>query len=85
MMLPEMGERDMTRPDYPSCVMTPAIINRIRSDQECYDEDPERWERREAEAEELRVREEYEMRQDQDQDQDQGRQANVLDDNGLDF
>ncbi len=69
----------MSRPDYPNCVMTPGIINRIRSNQECYDADPERYERQEAEAEELRVREEHEMRQQQEQ------HTNVLDDNGLDF
>jgi len=56
----------MTRPDYPNCVMTPLIISRIGRDQEFYDEDPDRWERRQEEVEELRAREEQEMKEEQE-------------------
>ena len=39
----------MSRPDFPNpyCVLTPGIINRIISNQEAYDRNPEGYERRE--------------------------------------
>jgi hypothetical protein len=60
----------MSRPEFPNCIMTPGIIQRIRSDQDVYDRDPEEWERREREEEERREREEeerleYERREDE--------------------
>lgn len=53
----------MPRPNFPNCIMTPNIINRIRSNQEEYDKDPERWECREREEKERRLQEEWEERQ----------------------
>ena len=55
----------MSRPDFPKpyCPLTPEMIYRIISDQECYDRDPERAEREQAEAEERRRLEEEEMHQ----------------------
>lgn len=49
----------MSRPDYPKpyTPLTPGMISRIRSDQEVYDRDPERWERRERERKEEQERE----------------------------
>jgi hypothetical protein len=44
----------MTRPEYLNCVMTPSIIQRIRSEQEHYDQNPERAEREQQLAEEHR-------------------------------
>ena len=45
----------MSRPEYPNCVMTAGIINHIRQEQECYDQNPERYERQEQEERELRA------------------------------
>ena len=50
----------MSRPEFLNCIMTPNIISRIRSDQEIYDQDPERYERNERIAKEEYEREKYE-------------------------
>ena len=50
------------RPEFPNCVMTPEIINRIREEQEYYDEDPERYERQIEEREQERLQEEQEYK-----------------------
>jgi len=44
------GDQKMPRPKWPEpyCVLTPACIQRIRSDQDDYDADPERSEREQA-------------------------------------
>lgn len=55
----------MKRPEFLNCIMTPAIINRIRQEQEYYDEDPERYERQEKEREEQRQMEEEMMREEE--------------------
>lgn len=47
----------MSRPKFLDCIMTVEVIQSIRSDQEEYDRDPERWERREACREEERLQE----------------------------
>ncbi len=57
----------MPRPEFPNpyCTLTPACIQRIRSDQDHYDENPERAEREQAarkereEEERLREQEYY--------------------------
>ncbi len=56
----------MSRPEFPSppCPLTPLMISRIRSDQDYYDQDPERAERdqlaqRERQEEEKRQEREY--------------------------
>lgn len=51
-------EGGVSRPKFLDCVMTPAIISRIRERQEEYDKDPEGYERREKQKEEDRQREE---------------------------
>ena len=53
----------MSRPEFPNCIMTVEVIRSIRERQEVYDEDPERWERKERERNEERQREEYELEQ----------------------
>jgi hypothetical protein len=54
------------RPEFPNCVMTPNIISRIREEQECYDKDPEKYERnlerQREEREQERLYEEQELR-----------------------
>lgn len=49
----------MARPDFPNpyTILTPNMISRIRSDQEVYDRDPERWERQERQRKEEREQE----------------------------
>jgi len=47
----------MPRPKFLDCIMTSEIIHRIRENQDCYDKDPEGWERREKEQEEERQQE----------------------------
>jgi hypothetical protein len=44
----------MPRPEYLNCVMTPNIIHAIRSEQEYYDQNPERAEREQQLVEEHR-------------------------------
>ena len=55
----------MSRPEFPRPYMplTPAMIQRIRSDQDYYDQDPGRAEREQAAQ---REREEQERRQEQE-------------------
>lgn len=50
----------MSRPEHLNCVNTVEGIRRINENQRVYDEDPERYERREREAEEARRQEEEE-------------------------
>ena len=47
----------MPRPEFPNCVMTPGIIQRIREDQDYYDKNPERTEREQRGREERRQEE----------------------------
>ncbi len=42
----------MSRPDFPNCIMPVSVIRRIRQEQDCYDDDPERYERQQREYEE---------------------------------
>jgi len=56
----------MSRPDFPNpyCILTPSMISRINSDQQYYDEDPERYERQERARQEQR---ELDQRQEQEE------------------
>ena len=47
----------MSRPEFLNCPMTPNIISHIRDEQECYDTDPDKYER-EQEQYELQRQEE---------------------------
>jgi hypothetical protein len=46
--------------------MTPEIIRSIREDQECYDRDPEAYERRERDMQEEREREQMRLREEEE-------------------
>ena len=61
----------MPRPEFPNpyIMLTPAIIQRISSDQDYYDSDPERAEREQAARKE---REEEERRREQEYYDNQG-------------
>ena len=58
-------EQTMSRPDFPRpyTPLTPGMISRIRSEQDHYDQNPERAERQQREREEERQREEQEMQE----------------------
>lgn len=47
----------MSRPEFPNCIMPPNVISRIREEQAYYDQDPERYERREADRREQQIME----------------------------
>ncbi len=53
------------RPKFLDCIMTPAIISRIRENQEFYDKDPEGYERREKQREEERQEEKFREEQEE--------------------
>ena len=56
----------MSRPEYPNCVMTSNIIHHIRSEQECYDNDPQGYEQREEQyREDKRQQQQFEHEQQQ--------------------
>ena len=59
----------MSRPKYPNCIMTPEIINRIRQEQDYYNEDPEKYERQEREYEERRQQEREQEQEQQENDE----------------
>ncbi len=44
----------MSRPNYPNCVMPTSVIQRVRQEQDYYDQDPARAERQQREHEEQR-------------------------------
>jgi len=44
----------MSRPEYPNCIMPSSVIQRVRQEQDYYDQDPERAERQQREHEEQR-------------------------------
>lgn len=64
----------MARPEFPTpyTILTPGMISRIRSNQEYYDQDPERAEREQQERDERERLEqeqlEYEYRRQQEED-----------------
>ena len=53
----------MGRPEFPNCIMPVGVIRGIRERQAAYDEDPERYERRERERKEELAREEAESKE----------------------
>jgi len=54
----------MSRPDFPNpyTPLTPGMISRIRSEQDYYDQNPERYERQQREREEQRRMEDEQLR-----------------------
>ena len=54
------GGGEVSRPEFPNCILPPACIARIREAQEAYDRDPERWEREEGRRAEEREAERLE-------------------------
>ena len=57
----------MSRPEFPNCAMPVSVIQRIRSEQDCYDQDPDRYEREQRRREEDRMLEQEQERQEYDE------------------
>jgi hypothetical protein len=53
----------MSRPEFPNCIMPVSVIRGILEEQRHYDEDPERYERRERERKEEYEREQMDMQE----------------------
>ena len=71
----------MSRPNYLPCIMTPEIIRHINQEMECYDRDPERYERQEREAKEQYEQDQAEMynqmRREQERQEEQDYYDNI--------
>ncbi len=52
----------MSRPEYPNCIMPVGVIQRVRQEQDYYDQDPERYERQQRHYEEQREQERQQER-----------------------
>jgi hypothetical protein len=53
----------MPRPEFPRCIMPVSVIQRIRSEQDYYDQNPERYEAEQRRREEDRRLEQEQERQ----------------------